>query len=131
MAAAATLPNVIFSEEIYGTALVAARRLEGRNTEEVLSQFMPLEYPGDYVQESLREGKLNHATATFHLLAQQGVRRRAEVMAWSLADKEAAARKDDLPAVWESDDSANQVKKSFWRKPFPIMNFGSKKVCLL
>ena len=28
-------------------------------------------------KESLREGKLNHAAATFHLLAQQGVRRRA------------------------------------------------------
>mmetsp|Transcript_41041 Transcript_41041/g.121702 ORF Transcript_41041/g.121702 Transcript_41041/m.121702 type:complete len:411 (-) Transcript_41041:98-1330(-) len=90
------------AEEIYGSALAAARCVEGSAAEEVLSQVMSLGYPRNYVQESLREGKLNHAAATFHLLAQQGVRRRAAVLAQApgspTAGEAAAAREEEAPA---------------------------------
>jgi len=46
-------------------------------TMELLGRVAQLGFPQAFVVESLTEGRLNHATATFHLLAQQAIRKRA------------------------------------------------------
>jgi len=94
------------AEEVYGVATSALRALraaacglcdseEGRPpadlamgalledpaTEELLGRVARCGFPRASVEESLRQGKLNHATATFHLLAHQEVRRKAAAAA--------------------------------------------------
>mmetsp|Transcript_116300 Transcript_116300/g.181717 ORF Transcript_116300/g.181717 Transcript_116300/m.181717 type:complete len:1232 (+) Transcript_116300:100-3795(+) len=49
-------------------------------TQELLGQVAVFGFPQAYIEESLQDGRFNHATATFHLLAQQKIRRRASTM---------------------------------------------------
>lgn len=67
------------------------------STKELLARVVEFGFPQAFIEESLQEGKLNHATATFHLLAQQVTRKRASTMASAPAAAGVAAA-DDMPA---------------------------------
>jgi len=47
-----------------------------RVTKDLLGRVAMFGFPRTHIEESLRDGRLNHATATFYLLAQQGVCKR-------------------------------------------------------
>ncbi|CAE8586693.1 unnamed protein product, partial [Polarella glacialis] len=49
---------------------------EDEATRALLETVSKFGFPQAFVDESLSEGKFNHAAATFHLLAQQAVRKR-------------------------------------------------------
>jgi len=71
------------AEEIHNAAGApplsqAAAGSEGfRVSRHLCAKVVACGFPQPFVEESLRDGRLNHATATYHLLAKQEVRRRA------------------------------------------------------
>jgi len=69
------------------------------NTKELLKRVAEFGFPQAFIEESLQEGKLNHATATFHLLAQQAIRKRVKVTTLAPSSPVAGgvATADDAP----------------------------------
>lgn len=51
------------------------------NSKELIDRVVNLGFPSEHVETSVKEGKLNHATATFQLLLQQAVKKRLSIEA--------------------------------------------------
>lgn len=63
---------------------------------QIISKVAEFGFPEAFVLESLREGRLNHATATYQLLAQQAARRRSFAPSCGALQLEQAEQANDV-----------------------------------
>eukprot|EP00931_Biecheleriopsis_adriatica_P055271 TRINITY_DN32627_c0_g1_i1.p1 TRINITY_DN32627_c0_g1~~TRINITY_DN32627_c0_g1_i1.p1 ORF type:complete len:1149 (+),score=190.69 TRINITY_DN32627_c0_g1_i1:144-3449(+) len=75
---------------------------ENEATKALLEKVSEYGFPLASVEESLKEGKFDHSTATFHLLSQQAVRKRAATLSWVPSGTVDGG--DDRPSLDEIDE---------------------------